>query len=229
MENFINSLPKPLLAILVLSIGLAVIIYINPPHSICDAEVVVYEESLKGFITPGQAVDGKKKRKVPPRITQEKDQCREGNSSGACFDYFRDLKEMATRLSDRSSECLAPSFEVLDTQKIISDSVEIMVRIAWGDKTPEPALRYAWLQEYEFNLFCRMQNLYQRALGDEAWEELQHKVLLKLPAEKIISTTPGQSTTIKTGDLKTIKAVETIGESEVKNLSLFSLRCEQYY
>lgn len=220
MENFINSLPKPVLAILAIIIGIFVFMIISPPHTVCDTQQETFKELQKGNLFPTEV----KKNKIPPAIARAKEACQLGNSAGSCYEYFMVLKKIADDIGKSSSECTSQIFNVAEVKSALNDGIELMVRLAWGIKPPEPGLeRFGWMQEAEIAIFCRLKNIYLRANGEEAWVALRKKVSEKLPGEEIpLSGDPSQVT------VEPRKATEVLSEQDIWNRSLFSVRCEAF-
>lgn len=220
MENFINSLPKPVLAVLAIAVGIVVFFLIQPPHTICDTQLETFQEQQKGNIFPLK----EKKAVIPPSIQRSKEACQLGNSAGSCYEYFQSLRQVAEAINKSSAECAAQLFNVAEARAAITDGVELMVRLAWGLKPPEPTLeRFGWMQESELSTFCRLRSVFLRANGEEAWIELRRKISTKLPGEEVpLALEPGQNTT----QARPASALMT--EENIWNRSLFSVRCDVF-
>lgn len=220
MENFINSLPKPLLAFLAILIGIGVFMLVSPPHTVCDTQEATLREMQKGNIFPTEV----KKNKIPPTLTRAKEACQLGNSAGSCYEYFMVLKKVADDVGKASGECTAQLFNVNEVKSALNDGLELMVRLAWGTKPPEPGLeRFGWMQDAEIAIFCRLRSIYIRANGEEGWTALRQRVTAKLPGEEVpFSTDPTQAA------VEPKKATAVLPEKEIWNRSLFSVRCETY-
>lgn len=221
MENFINSLPKPVLALLAIAVFIVLLFVFSPPHSVCDTQEATLRETQAGNLFPTLV----KKNKIPPAIARAKESCQLGNSAGSCYEYFVVLKKVADDISKASSECTAQLFEVNEVKEALNDGVELMVRLAWGVKPPEPGIdKFGWMQEAEIAIFCRLKNVYLRAQGEEAWSSLRKRVAEKLPGEELTpAVDPGQATTAEPK-----KATAFMSEQEIWNRSLFSVRCESF-
>lgn len=220
MEKFINSLPKPVLALLAIIVSIVVIMLINPPHTVCDTQEAAFRDSQKGvlFITEVN------KKKIPGSLARSKEACQLGNSAGSCYEYFTALKGVADNIGKGSSECLTQIFDIKEVSTVMNDGVELMARLAWGVKPPEPGLdRFGWMQEAEIAIFCRLKNVYTRAKGEEAWTELRKKIFAKLPGEEpVVSSDPSMAAaTPKSATL-------AMSEQDIWNRSLFSVRCDAY-
>lgn len=210
MENFLNSLPKPVLAILAISVGIVVFMIFSPPHTVCDTQEATLREQQIGNIFPSEI----KKSKIPPTLVRAKEACQLGNSAGSCYEYFMVLKKVADDVAKGSSECTKQLFDVAEVKAALNDGVEMMVRLAWGVKPPEPGLeRFGWMQEADIAIFCRLKSVYLRANGEEAWTSLRHRISEKLPGEEAEEPR---------------KAKSLLSEQDIWNRSLFSVRCEAF-
>jgi hypothetical protein len=216
MENFINSLPKPVLAILAILIGIAIFMVTSPPHTVCDTQADLLRESQKGVLFPTTI----KKSKIPGVLSKAKETCQLGNSAGSCYEYFMLLRKLAEDIAKGSSECTGQVYEISEVAAALNDGLELAVRLAWGVKPPEPnADRFGWLQESEISTFCRMKAIYLRANGEEAWANFRKKISQKLPGEELKSS----------ADTATPRSASALlSEQDIWNRSLFSVRCESF-
>ncbi len=220
MEKLIESLPKPILALLAILIGIGVFMMINPPHTVCDTQEEALREAQKGNLFPTEV----KKNKIPPSIGRAKEACQIGNSAGSCYEYFSALKGIANEVGKASSECTGQLYGVKEVSAALNDGIELMARLAWGVKPPEPGFeRFGWMQEAEVATFCRLKSIYIRANGEDAWNSLRLKIFNKLPGEELpIATDPGVAV------VEPKKATAVLSELDIFNRSIFSARCEAY-
>ncbi|MGZ3769763.1 MAG: hypothetical protein ACXVCP_08000 [Bdellovibrio sp.] len=220
MENFINSLPKPILALLVIFVGVVAFMVMSPPHTVCDTQEAALREAQAGNIFPTI----EKKHKIPPALVRTKEACQLGNSAGSCYEYFMVLKKLADNVGKASSECTHQLFSVDEVRVALSDGLELMVRLAWGVKPPDQGLeKFGWLQEAEIATFCNLKSIYLRSNGDEAWMSFRKKVTAKLPGEELpLASDPSQAS------VEPKKAIAVLSEEEIWNRSLFSVRCESF-
>ncbi|WP_413585088.1 hypothetical protein [Bdellovibrio sp. HCB274] len=221
MEKFLNSLPKPVLVVGAILIAVIVFMVMEPPHTICDTQEEGLRESLKGQLFSTQF----KKNTIPPSIMREKEACQLGNSAGSCYEYFSTLKNVAGAVTKGSSQCAAQLYEVKEVGSALNDGIELMVRLAWGVKPPEPGTfeRFGWLTESEIATFCRLKSTFVRANGEEAWTALRQKISAKLPGEEVPLTAEGTVSTVEPR-----KASAVLTEEDIWNRSLFSVRCDNY-
>ncbi|QDK46501.1 MULTISPECIES: hypothetical protein [unclassified Bdellovibrio] len=221
MEKFLNSLPKPVLVLGALIIGIAVVIGFQPPHTVCDTEEEALHDVLKGKLFATQV----KKITTPPSILREKEACQLGNSAGSCYEYFSTLKAIADAVSKSSSKCAKQLYDVKEVTVALNNGIELMARLAWGVKPPEPGSmeRFGWLTDAEIATFCRLKSTFIRANGEEAWTELRNAVSAKLPGEEVPQTPEGTIATVTPR-----KASAVLTEVDIWNRSLFSVRCEVF-
>ncbi|MES3038086.1 MAG: hypothetical protein V4736_09290 [Bdellovibrionota bacterium] len=162
----------------------------------------------------------KKKRSFPPKVLDQETRCRLGNSSGACHDYFITLRTLAKKTREFPSECATTVLEGKQVKPTIEQGLEKMVRIAWGDKPPEPGLAITgWLQEFELSVFCQAQDVYRRAEGEEGLQTLRNKIFAKLPG----NLPPGNI-----NPTEPPMANKSMGPSEIWKRSLFSINCQLF-
>lgn len=220
MESFINSLPKPVLALLVILIGIFAFMIMTPPHTICDTQESALREAQAGNIFTTVV----NKKKIPPVLARAKEACQLGNSAGSCYEYFLVLKKVAEDVAKSSSECTNQLFNINEVKTAFSDGLELMVRLAWGVKPPEPGLeKFGWLQEAEIAAFCKLKSIFLRANDEEAWAAFRKRVAAKLPGEEDkAASDPTQAT------VEPKKATAVLSEEEIWNRSLFSVRCEAF-
>lgn len=220
MENFINSLPKPVLALLAIAIGIFVFMLLSPPHTVCDTQEAALRESQAGNIFHTLI----KKNKIPPILVKAKEACQLGNSAGSCYEYFMVLKKVADDVGKASTECTNQLFNINEVKTALGDGLELMVRLAWGVKPPEQGLeKFGWMQDAEIATFCRLKSIFLRANGEESWIAFRKMVSAKLPGEEMpFASEPNMAV------LEPKKATAVLSEEEIWNRSLFSVRCDAF-
>lgn len=221
MDKFINSLPKPVLAIGAIAIGIVVFMLISPPHTVCDTQAETLKESLKGVLFPNVV----NKKKIPATLARTKEACQLGNSPGSCYEYFSDLKRIADEVAKASTQCTQQLYNLPEVAAAMNDGIELMVRLAWGTQPPDVGFaRFGWMQEAEIATFCRLKSLYLRAHGETAWTAVRGKIFAKLPGEppKMGADDPS----LMMAEPK--RAVAIMSEKDIWDRSLFSVRCESF-
>src|SRR3954447_18542964 len=101
MGNFLNSLPKTILAVLALVIGFVFIILNDPPKSVCSVQLGLFKESQRRFLYSETNHNVKR----APEVEEELRICRASNSPGGCNELFFNLKRLSKELSSVPSQC----------------------------------------------------------------------------------------------------------------------------
>lgn len=223
MNKFFESLPKPVLALLALAVGIVFIVFTNKPHTICDSQLEILRESQKGGIFQGKG----KRATLNPYLPRQMDNCKIGNSPGACYEMFATYRKLMIDLGNVSSECYAPIFEVAEIRKALLEGVELISQLAWGEEPPEYSeARAGWLETSDLALFCKMRGFVEGSVDEVEYQAFIKKVVTKLPGEKKVLQS-GVGSAIADQEVKS--AIETIGWDEALNRSLFQIRCADYY
>lgn len=224
MDKFIESLPKPVLVLLVLVVAIVVFMIISPPHSICDTQAAAFKEVQIGNLFDRVETVKRTKRTIPGTLAKAKSSCQLGNSAGSCYEYFAALREIARGVSNASPQCMGTLFSIKEVSEALNDGVELMVRLAWGVKPPEIGIdRFGWMQEADLAIFCHLKNVYVRSKGEEAWATLRKKIATKLPGEEVVAT--GEAGLFA---VEPRSAAEILNEQDIWDRSLFSIRCENF-
>jgi len=202
MDQFINSLPKTLVAIVAMVVGLLVMRAINPPTTICDAQLELFRDSQKKFLYPDAAVNGITKSSM---IRQFVDTCKASNTPGACFELFQGLKKMAVDLGNIPEQCAEATGDEKQLTDWLWSSLRLMTLIAWGDKPPANYLQKSgWFDSSELSLFCELRRQSIRIYGNDTfrnWQETQ---------------------------LKSFPLAENLTREQVWSLSILSTPCDLY-
>lgn len=221
MEKFFNSLPKPVLAALVIVAALIFFMLNDPPNTVCDIQAGNLRESLKGQVFPSQ---DSKKRKIPPAIVGAQESCQQGNSAGSCFEYFSILRKAAREIRNFSSNCRTDLLGISEINKSLRDGVTLMTKMAWGSRPPEPGMaRFGWLSDSELSLFCMIRDVYIQSYGEETWNGIRENIFKELPGEPPLSKPGSESVGVEPP-----KAITTMADKDIWARSVFSVRCENY-
>lgn len=220
MENFLNQIPKPLLAVTVLSIGIAIIYFSNPPRSICDAEKDAFQESLKGELYP-ERIDRKKGR-IPAQIIQARSLCKQGNSSGACYEYFNMLKNISREIKRQTSECYATVIGAPGVLPSLKEGLVLMTQLAWGEQPPEDNSKN-WFSRSDLSAYCAIKDILKESMEEEDWADFHSQILAGLPGPKPVSENPALE-----DPRSRARANQVLGEKQVFHKSLLSLNCQNY-
>ncbi len=225
VTQWLETTPKWLVALLVISIGVAGVMLVNPMKTVCHTDRESLMVSMEGLLT--DRVD-EKKRKVPATFLIAKQRCSEGNSAGACYDYLRYLKEITRRVNVSSTECFSVLFEEERIQKTIAGGMEMMALMAWGDEPPaDAAERYNWLSSSDVATFCQMRRIFLYAAADdgEAWNAFRERIFAKYPGKRTADDLTEWTVTDE-GEVPGPKAKDELSKVEIWNRSLLSAPCD---
>lgn len=242
MNSFLSRFPKILIAFVVISAATALIIYQNPPHTVCEIQMADFQTAMQGILIP-KKVD---KKNAPPVYNSARDACRYGNSTGACSDYIQLTLRIGKDLRKFNSECLADFAKLKNFKAIFDQFIGVLAYGAWGSRAPEEnSERFGWLTEADIAAFCRIKDLYVDVYGKPALDALTNQVFKDLPGSsevdevvtkndpnkpkpKTDEVKPAYSVTTKTAyELFQMKGVKD-PRTEIWRRSLFSVRCEYF-
>ena len=220
-EQFLQTLPKPVLVISAIIVGVVLILVFSPPHTVCDTQIDQVKDELVGITKPLKV----KKQTLPPKITEAMNNCYKGSTPGACYDYFQILRQLAKFVMAGTSQCRPELYGIKDIKTALEEGVTNMALLAWGDKPPAPGAfgRFGPLQDSELALFCYLKSAITAGAGEESWHALRKKVFEQFPGEEV--PLPKDPKDI----LQPARpATKLMSELDIWNRSLFSVRCENY-
>ena len=243
LDDLLKKIPKPVLVVGVILIALAVMIKLKPLKNGCDIEISNFTEEVRGYLLKSPRT--KTKKLVLPQVGETKRFCKEGNSPGACENYFSALKKVEEAFIRFDDKCLpqlvedenfvvegAPEETVSIIKFQLKEGVKILALLAWGEKPPAGlAERAGWLSRSEVYTFCRLKTVLVNLIGDEKFRKFRTGVLREYPdvwPQKLqgqINSVDVQRPTILKWSANPLGKLD---EKEVLQRSLFSLRCDQY-
>lgn len=202
MNQFINSIPKGLLAFLVLFGGILFIVLGDPPKTVCDAQLEVFNKTQSGFLNPDPKSKAEQKTTKFDRLFEH---CKVTNSAGGCLELFHLTQRMLEDLAAVPLECRDKVASLASVKKVILYMSELMVRLAWTEKPPGTyAQKFGWMDVAEVSLYCRLKARQNEYFGKASWDELREKLLKGLPG------------------------AETMSRNQVWDLSILSENCDRY-
>ena len=183
MVRFLANLSRQMIAFLALAGGILFIVISDPPRTVCDSQIDVLKDEETPFLFKDRAKKSRKEATYRSII----DQCKATNSPGGCFELFMQLRHMVRSLSTVPIECDSKTASLGAVRKVIRESIELMVQLAWGEKVPDVYFeKYGWLDHSDMNLFCSLKDYYIRYWGKDTWEQFREKMMLALPgADKL--------------------------------------------
>lgn len=216
----LDNFPRPLLVVIVLALGVAAFFYIQKPITACDLQVDIFKESQAGHLYPRKV----KNVSRAPSYFRLNQTCKEGNSPGACYEYFALLRRAMRDLNGAPTECLPQLGELREVRSVMNEGPRLMAQMAWGDEPPaRGAARFGWFEAADLALFCQVRDFYYRMYGQDTWEKMRMSTYPLLPGEKAIF----ENGKCLNCDYRK-KASEVFTPEDLWALSVFSLRCESY-
>lgn len=228
LAQLISRIPKPILVIGVLALALAFFIYNEPLKDECVVKSTLFTKELRGILFASKL----KKGTQFAQLRFWKERCREGNSIGACEDYFTGLRKIVTALRTFPEKCEVKYAE--DNENFIPsliDGVVTMALVAWGEKPPAGiSERAGWLTEADVKTFCGLKNHLSLLVEDERFIAIRNRVYSTYPdawPEKV-----DISDRLAENRPKAYKTAEnptgTLDRQKIFERSLFSIPCDMY-
>lgn len=179
MDQIISSLPKAFVAIVVMVLALLFFRQVEPPKTICDAQLEIFRDSQKKFLFDRVKVSDSK---MPSLAKKMFDDCSDHNGPGGCFEYFEMLKKMVVDLDNIPEQCREAASEVAEIDAWVWKSLKLMVQMAWGARAPASYFqRNGWFDSSELSLFCGMRKQAIRIYGREKYSVWQESMLQSMP------------------------------------------------
>ena len=203
IDRFLQNLSKSVLAGGAIALGIAFIIFSDPPHTLCDAQVTNLKKVQNSFLFKKSfsSDDGFNISKME----YFSDYCKKTNTSGGCYELFGLLKKLIIDLDNINSECNGVVGDVGIVKSAIWKNLDLMTKLAWGYKPPEGAFeKTGWLNSADMNLFCKLKRLAFKYYGREEWNQFREKTFKKLPGS------------------------DSLDRNRIWELSILSLNCQSY-
>jgi len=230
INQIIQKIPRPLLVLGAIVLGLIIFVVSDPLRDECEVQNALFRKRMLGLTIP---VTIKKFNKMQfPQLEYWKDRCKEGNSIGSCNDYFTGLRTVIQELRVVNDKCqIKFSQENEQFSFIISEGLQIMALVAWGDKPPGgPGERLGWLTNTHLQTFCYLKRTFILISDEETYEALKSKVYREYPDNWQESVAAEDRV-----DDKRPRAFKTQSNpngsfraDEIYPRSLFSVRCDLY-
>jgi hypothetical protein len=201
MGQFFASLSKAVLAFILIAGGILLIILFQPPHTVCESQIEVINESQRKFLSQ----DSKHPAITTTQYERMRDTCKTTNDPGGCYELFHALQTMLHDLGSLTSECAPAVASLPQYKRALWETAELMVRLAWGEKPPRAiAVKKGWLDAADLSLFCGVKARIATFYGASEWENFRERMMNELPGAK------------------------DLARNEVWDLSLFSENCARY-
>lgn len=173
----------------------------DPPHTVCESQLEVFREAEKRLLFP----DEKRKTLVTTKFQSLSRQCRETNDPGGCYELFQEVKMMLRDLQAVPSDCLSRAGEIEEVDNALNNTIELLVRLAWGEKPPATYYqKFGWLDTADISLFCKLQQQIKDTYGTKRFEDFRERMFKELPG------------------------ADKMSRSDVWDLTIFSVNCGRY-
>lgn len=215
-----DPIPKPLIVAVVFALGIFAIMYSNPQYTKCDAQIEIFKANLAGEFFAKQG----KKLTFSPRIMKYLDTCKIGNGPGGCFELQKSMERLAREVQNFSDECTIQLGEVAEVRRTLTETLKLMVQVAWGEAPPEGTEKRAgWFDSGDLVIFCRVRTAFERLYGQEAYDQFRLGVAANLPGEA-----PKFEDAKCTNCEFRKKAKDVLSPDEIYKRTLFSLPCGSF-
>lgn len=230
INQIIQKIPRPLLVLGAIVLGLIFFVISDPLRDECEVQNTLFRKRMLGLTIP--VTIKKFNKKQFPQLEYWKERCKEGNSIGSCNDYFSGLRTVIQELRVVKDKCqIKFSQENEQFSFIISEGLQIMALVAWGDKPPGgPGERLGWLTNTHLQTFCYLKRTFILISDEETYEALKAKVYREYP-----DNWPESVAAEDRVDDKRPRAFKTQANpngsfraDEIYPRSLFSVRCDLY-
>jgi len=200
VQQWLDKVPRWLLAIIVVVGVLLFMIANEPPTSICDVQMENVSKALqKHFNSPkedGWADDAS--------ISAKYKLCLRANSLGGCYRLLTRLNYYEKMSRSIPSQCKGHD-AVKPMGPWMFKSINLIARLAWGEEPPEEDSDVVgWLDEGTVALFCRLSGEYVRLFG------------------------PGALKGAEKATMKSLPGIEKVYQKDRREKTLFAHDCRQY-
>ncbi|MCM2280870.1 MAG: hypothetical protein NDI61_03375 [Bdellovibrionaceae bacterium] len=176
MDQLIASLPARVVAIAAIVLGFLFFMLNDPPKTVCDIQLEVFQKEQEKFLYP--AAKGVRK----PEIDKDLEMCRLGAGPGGCFELFRKLRKLAVDIENIPRQCTEDAAQRAEIRKGIWGSLKLMVMLAWGERPPLTYVqKNGWLDASDVALYCRLKQQAVELFGREAWMGFRDSSTKDLP------------------------------------------------
>lgn len=182
MDKWLAQFSKTTIAFCAIVGGILFIVLSDPPHTVCQSQIEVLKESQKHFLYKDPP---KSKVIKTTKYTTQYNRCEGSKSPGGCYEFFQSIKVLLDDLQTVPSDCGAAVGEVSEVRKALWSTVELLVRLAWGEKPPAAYhAKFGWLDNADINLFCKLKVRITQMYGESSWNNFRERMMADLPGAK---------------------------------------------
>lgn len=178
LDDLIYKVPKALIVFVGIFIAIGLAFLNDPPSTICDVQKKVIQSGQEGFLF----LDPKKTYIKSRGYTKYKNKCYEGNSLGACLQFFTGMEKLDKQLSIVDKQCIKGVLQIPILLKAIPDTLSVLQNIAWNGKPPKNRYEMrAWLGANHMYLFCKLKKWHQIQTDRDAYSQWRERLMQSLP------------------------------------------------
>lgn len=201
MDRLLSIIPRNMIAFVAIVAGILFLVLSDPPHTICDSQLEVLRESQKLLLY----LDPKQPKIKTTKYERLRDRCKLTNDQGGCYELFHEIRKMLSDFNTVSNDCGSAAGGVAEHRRALWETVELMTRLAWGQKPPEAYYsKFGWLDKADMSLYCGLKERIQSWYGEGSWSTFREKMMRELPG------------------------AADVPRNQVWELSLFSENCAKY-
>ncbi|MGE0764580.1 MAG: hypothetical protein AB7N80_14995 [Bdellovibrionales bacterium] len=182
LDRWLATLSRGTLATLAISAGILFIIFSDPPHTVCQAQLNFLRDQQKGFLF---ADPGNKKLARGASFQQMAEYCQRGDGPGACYELFAKMRVLVRDLQSVPAECASQAAAIDEVKAALWGTAKFMTKTAWG-KVPPVAYqdKFGWLDVADIALFCGLKAQIIRFYGESDWDSYREGLFRDLPGAK---------------------------------------------
>ena len=174
-------LPRPLLATLLIAVGIVFMILNDPPHTFCDSQLEQFKKLQKGILYP-DPTDYHKEKSI---LKRTKTQCESEGAPGACYEYFSYIKRVLRDFRVLSPDCKAQIYAKSEVKKSLSSALSLITALAFREEVLTGQVsKFHWLTRADLTLFCEIKNKYIMEYGRGSYQALEAEILNLLPVKQ---------------------------------------------
>ena len=200
LNQLLVSVPKAIIAITLIAVGIIFIVANDPPHTFCRTQIDNFKATQIGVLYK----DSNIKTRTEPLLRVLINTCKEYSAPGSCYGLFSRMKVFIQDFKLVSVDCRQEFSTLSKVRKALFEVYSLMIRLAWGDAPPKHYDKLAWLSDVDMSLFCLLKENILFFYGKE--------VLLR-EEQKAFKILPG---------------AENMDEDSIREMALVSENCSRY-
>lgn len=184
MEQWLLRTPKLIVALVLGAFFAALMMFLDPPPTICSTQMDVFKESQGAFLY-GR---GTQRAPLPPEFEVEFEKCAKVASMGGCFELFDGMRRVVREVQPLRSECQVAAARSKELGGALRKSYTLMTHLAWGERVPASAERANWFEKSDIHLYCQLDRYLRLGRGDQGMAALQREIMETLPEAATVSS-----------------------------------------